>query len=125
MRLLLDTHAVLWALGRPAELASDARVAIEDGENDVLVSAASAWEVAIKRAAGKLEAPDDFAGAIDAAAFRPLAITVEHASAAGTLPPHHADPFDRMLVAQAMIEGLTVVTRDARFAQYGVATLQA
>lgn len=125
MRLLLDTHAVLWALGRPAELASDARAAIEDGANDVLISAASAWEVAIKRAAGKLQAPDDFAGAIVGAAFRPLAITVEHATAAGALPPHHADPFDRMLVAQAMIEGLTIVTRDARFERYGVPMLQA
>ncbi len=125
MRLLLDTHSVLWALGRPAELAPDARAAIEDGQNDVLVSAASAWEVAIKRAAGKLEAPDDFADAILAAAFRPLAITVEHATAAGALPPHHTDPFDRMLVAQAMIEDLIVVTRDARFARYGVPTLEA
>lgn len=123
MRLLLDTHAVLWALGQPAELAQDARAAIEDGKNEVLVSAASAWEVAIKRAAGKLESPDDLADAIKAAAFRPLAITVEHALAAGALPPHHSDPFDRMLVAQAVIEGLTIVTRDARLARYGVATL--
>lgn len=123
MRLLLDTHAVLWALGQPAELAQDTRAAIEDGKNEVLVSAASAWEVAIKRAAGKLESPDDLADAIKAAAFRPLAITVEHALAAGALPPHHSDPFDRMLVAQAVIEGLTIVTRDARLARYGVATL--
>lgn len=124
MRLLLDTHALLWSLAEPERIAEDARTAIEDGRNEVLVSAASAWEVAIKRAMGKLEAPDDLGAEIDAAAFGSLAITVEHALAAGALPLHHRDPFDRMLVAQATLEGLTIVTRDPRFEPYEVPTLR-
>lgn len=125
MRLLLDTHALLWSLAEPERIAEDARTAIEDGRNEVLVSAASAWEVAIKRAMGKLEVPDDLGSEIDAAAFGSLAITVEHALAAGALPLHHRDPFDRMLVAQAALEGLTIVTRDPRFEPYEVPTLRA
>jgi PIN domain nuclease of toxin-antitoxin system len=125
VRLLLDTHVLLWSLGSPAQLRADARDAIEDGGNEVLVSAASAWEIAIKRALGRLEAPDDLPSAMEAAAFVPLSITIPHALAAGALPPHHRDPFDRMLVAQATLEELTVVTRDPHFARYGVPTLPA
>jgi PIN domain nuclease of toxin-antitoxin system len=125
VRLLLDTHALLWSLGRPESLSLDARRAIEDGENDVFVSPASPWEVAIKRAAGKLEATGDLADEIEAAAFVALPITTEHAILAGTLPPHHRDPFDRMLIAQARIEGLIIVSRDPRFEPYGVAILRA
>lgn len=125
MRLLLDTHALLWALAEPRELATSARDAIEDGRNEVLVSAVSAWEIAIKRTLGRLDAPEELVGAMHEAAFAPLAITVEHALVAGVLPLHHRDPFDRMLVAQAIVEGLTIVTRDTRFSSYGVPLLQA
>ena len=125
MRVLLDTHALLWSLGQPTTLASEARMVIEDGRNEVFVSPVSAWEVAIKRAAGKLDASGDLAAEIEAAAFVGLPITIAHAFAAGALPPHHRDPFDRMLIAQAQVEGLTIVTRDLRFAAYDVLTLRA
>jgi PIN domain nuclease of toxin-antitoxin system len=125
VRLLLDTHALLWALGDPERLTEDARDAIRDGANEVLVSAASAWEIAIKKAAGRLDAPDDLSEALEASAFVPLPITLAHALRAGTLSPHHRDPFDRMLVAQATIESLTVVTRDPAFEAYGVPLLGA
>jgi PIN domain nuclease of toxin-antitoxin system len=113
------------SLSQPALLAPGARTAIEDGESDVLVSPVSAWEVAIKRAKGKLAGPGDLATEIEHAAFISLPITVAHALAAGALPPHHGDPFDRMLIAQAQIEGLTIVTRDPRFSDYGVSILRA
>ena len=123
MRLLLDTHALLWTLGEPAKLRNEAREAIEDEGNDVFVSAVSAWEIAIKRALGKLSAPDDLEPGIVSQGFSPLHITFHHAEVAGALPQHHADPFDRMLIAQAQAEGLTLVTRDARIPLYGVRTL--
>lgn len=125
MRLLLDTHALLWALGDADELEPTARSAIVDPENSVLVSAASAWEISIKKALGRLDAPDDLADQLAAAHFEPLAITIAHSLAAGALPRHHADPFDRMLAAQARLEGLTIVTRDENIPLYGVSTLAA
>jgi PIN domain nuclease of toxin-antitoxin system len=125
MRLLLDTHVLLWALGLPEELRPDARRAIADPSNDVLVSTASAWEIAIKRALGRLDAPDDLAEALEVVGFDELPIRLEHALAVERLPPHHRDPFDRMLIAQALSEGLTIVTRDPRFAAYGVPLLAA
>lgn len=125
MNLLLDAHALLWWLADAPELSAEARDAIADGSNEVTVSAATAWELSIKRAAGKLHAPEDLAGAIASSTFRELPITIEHALAAGALPRHHADPFDRMLVAQAQAEGLTVVTRDTDFDAYDVPVLRA
>ena len=125
MRLLLDTHVVLWALEDPATLADQARAAIEDPANDVAVSAASLWEISTKRAARRLRVPDDFCDRFGDAAFEPLAITAEHAWAAGALPLHHRDPFDRMLVAQAQLEGFTIVTRDPKVAAYQGAVLAA
>lgn len=89
------------------------------------VSAASAWEIAIKRALGKLEAPDDLLAAIEANDFLSLPITLADGLAAGRLPPYHSDPFDRMLVAQARVEHFTIVSRDRRLAQYGVSILPA
>lgn len=123
MRLLLDTHALLWWLADDGRLSPPARDAIADGANLVAVSAASAWEISIKKALGKLQAPDDLPAAIDDCGLQPLPITLHHAALAGALPRHHDDPFDRMLVAQAMHEGLTVVTADPAFAAYGVAVL--
>ncbi len=125
MRLLLDTHALLWWLADSVELSAEARERIADGSNEVAVSAASAWEMAINQAGGKLRVPDDFAAAVETSLLVPLPITLDHALMAGSLPPHHQDPFDRMLIAQALIEGLTIVTRDPRFEPYGVPLLAA
>lgn len=94
------------------------RAAIEDPHNTVLVSAVSVWEVAIKKSAGKLTAPTGFAEECRGAGFDPLDITFEHATAAGALPMHHADPFDRMLIAQAIGERLELVSKDRVFADY-------
>jgi PIN domain nuclease of toxin-antitoxin system len=125
VRLLLDTHALLWWLGNDPELSRAAIAAIEAPDSEVAVSAASAWEIAIKRALGKLTAPDDLEAQLDHHDFGCLPITVAHALLAGSLPRHHDDPFDRMLVAQAQVEGLVLVTRDARIEPYGVPTLRA
>jgi PIN domain nuclease of toxin-antitoxin system len=125
VRLLLDTHALLWWLSDDPSLSEVARAAIATPDADVAVSAASAWEISIKSGLGKLTAPDDLETQLVRHQFRPLGITVAHALAAGSLPRHHDDPFDRMLVAQARIEGMTLVTRDARIGLYGVATVPA
>lgn len=122
MRFLLDTHALLWWLADEA-LTDQARDAIAEPANPVMVSAASAWEISIKKALRKLTAPDDIELQIDEGGFTPLPISIAHGIAAGQLPRHHDDPFDRMLIAQAFAEGLTVVTHDKRFADYGVPTL--
>jgi len=125
VRLLLDTHVLLWTLEDPSKLRVAAREAIKDWENQVLVSAASVWELAIKAAAGRLKPPESLESGLENQGFAPLAISVAHALAAGALPRHHGDPFDRMLVAQAQLEGLTIVTRDPDIPRYGVATLTA
>ena len=124
MRLLLDTHALLWWLADEG-LTPQAQGAIADPGNLVAVSAASAWEISIKKALGKLAAPDDLEQQVQAGGFSPLPISTAHGVAAGQLPHHHEDPFDRMLIAQAFAEGLTIVTRDKRFGNYGVALLPA
>jgi len=119
VRLLLDTHALLWWLADEG-LIPQAREAIADPANLVAVSAASAWEISIKKALGKLSAPDDLEQQVQTSGFIPLPITIAHALAAGQLSRHHEDPFDRMLVAQAIAEGMTIVTRDKRFEDYDV-----
>ena len=124
-RLLLDTHAVLWALAEPAKLSRPARTALEDARNEVFVSVVSGWEIAIERVLGKLEAPDDLEAAIGMQGFEPLLLTFHHAAQAGGLPPHHRDPFDRMRIAQAPAEGLILVTRDSNIPLYGLRTLAA
>jgi PIN domain nuclease of toxin-antitoxin system len=125
VRLLVDTHVLIWALAEPERLGDAACDALRDGRNEVLVSAASVWEIAIKQAAGKLVAPDDLLDVTAAAGFGSLPITARHAILAGSLPDHRRDPFDRMLIAQARVESLTVVTRDERFARYGIEVLAA
>jgi PIN domain nuclease of toxin-antitoxin system len=125
VRLLLDTSALLWWLDGDAKLGPSARSAIADPDNEVLVSAASAWEVSVKRASGKLDAPFDIVSAIDRNYFIELPIEVAHAVAAGGLPQHHKDPFDRMLVAQAQLEDLTLVTSDSEIAKYELELLDA
>lgn len=124
MNLLLDTHILLWWWSDDPLLPALAREAIAHPENDVLLSAATVWEIAIKRAIGRLEVPDDLFEATDGEEFGELPITGAHALAAGGLPRHHDDPFDRMLIAQARAESLTLVTVDARFPQYEVQLLE-
>ncbi|MGB5450618.1 MAG: type II toxin-antitoxin system VapC family toxin [Sedimenticolaceae bacterium] len=124
-RLLLDTHAFLWWLADAPELGNSARKAIADERNEVFVSAATGWEVAIKRAAGKLQAPDNLDAMVEESGFSHLPVTFFHGEQAGALPMHHRDPFDRMLVAQAQAEGLVIVTRDLYIQRYGVRTLTA
>jgi PIN domain nuclease of toxin-antitoxin system len=124
VRLLLDTNALLWWLADEG-LAAQARDAIADPGNLVVVSAVSAWEISIKKALGKLAAPDDLEHQVQAWGFTPLPITIAHGMAAGQLARHHDDPFDRMLIAQALAEGLTIVTRDKRFSDYNVTLMPA
>jgi PIN domain nuclease of toxin-antitoxin system len=118
--LLLDTHVVLWAFSQPDRLPSKVRLDLTDPRNTVMVSAATIWEVEIKRALGKLKAPGGLHTLCVERGFDPLDISFEHAVAAGALPAHHADPFDRMLIAQAMVEGARIVTADAVFSEYGI-----
>jgi len=125
VRLLLDTHVLLWALASPAKLSRRARQEIENQDNQVFVSSATVWEISIKKALGKLSVPADLLSQITAATFEPLLIDLSHAEKAGALPAHHKDPFDRMLIAQAQQKGLTVITRDTRFRLYGVPLLAA
>jgi PIN domain nuclease of toxin-antitoxin system len=123
VRLLLDTHILLWWLSDDPLLPTSARQAVARPDNAVVVSAATAWEIAIKRAAGRLEAPDDLLEVLSGNDFETLPISAAHALVAGGLPPHHSDPFDRMLIAQARSESLTLVSVDERFSQYGVELL--
>lgn len=120
MMVLLDTHVLLWWLDDPALLSKAARRAIADGKNTVYISAAVVWEIAIKRAIGKLDAPHDLEAAMAANRFLPLPVTVPHALAVEALPPHHRDPFDRLLIAQARHEGFHFISRDHHVARYGV-----
>jgi PIN domain nuclease of toxin-antitoxin system len=123
--LLLDTHAFLWAIDDNPRLSQKARNAIVDGNNIVFVSAATAWEIAIKKAIGKLRVPNgDYMDELKLHRFTPLDITTEHALAVEHLPLHHNDPFDRMLIVQARLENLTLVTRDPRMKAYGVDVIE-
>ena len=123
MRLLLDTHILLWWLADDPSLPARAADAIASADNVVVVSAASGWEIAIKKAAGRLDAPDDLLDALHDNDFDTLPITIPHALAAGALPAHHSDPFDRMLIAQAQAEQLVLVSVDGRFRGYDVELL--
>lgn len=120
MSLLLDTHALLWWLSDAPALKAEARETIAEASGVVYVSAASAWEISIKKALGKLDSPDDLQAALVASHFQSLPITIVHATNAGQLPRHHDDPFDRMLIAQAQAEQLTLVTHDTMFRPYGI-----
>lgn len=118
MRLLLDTHLLLWALARPSKLSAAARRQIDSA--DVYVSAASIWEISIKTALGKLVAnPSEVLEAIEPAGFSMLSITGQHAAKVAELPALHKDPFDRMLVAQASVEPMILLTNDDALAAYG------
>jgi len=123
MSLLLDTHVVLWWLSDDPALATELKDRL-DHEPDVYVSAATIWEIAIKQSIGKLK-PDDLPERVRDSGFRHVDITAEHSIAAARLPPLHRDPFDRMLIAQAKAEDLTLVTRDAEIAKYDLEILAA
>lgn len=124
MRLLLDTHALLWWLAGDSHLSEAARAAIENEDNPVYVSAASAWEIATKHRIGKLPQAGplatDFGQQVAQQGFIALDITLDHGQRAGSLPGPHRDPFDRMLVAQAQAENLALVSNEQIFDQYGV-----
>lgn len=123
MNLLLDTHVLLWWCGNSARLSKRASEAIANPQNNVYVSVASAWEIAIKEALGKLRTPEPVEDAVAKNRFLPLGISFLHARQSGMLPNHHRDPFDRMLVAQAQIEELMVITHDELFRPYEVKIL--
>jgi PIN domain nuclease of toxin-antitoxin system len=127
VRLLLDTHALLWWFAGDDQLSSTARSAIEDYDNPVYVSAASAWEVATKHRLGKLSEigrlANDFAGEVAKQGFLPLEITLEQGQHAGALPGNHRDPFDRMLIAQSQAQNLVLVSNELAFDYYGVTRL--
>ena len=125
MRLLLDTHTFLWWLTENVTLDFQARRAIEQASNSVFVSAASFWEISIKQALGKITLEADLVESLQLNRFQPLAITPIHALAAGSLPLHHKDPFDRMLIAQAREEGLVIITRDPVFKLYEARVMDA
>lgn len=124
-RLLLDTHTFLWWLADDLRLGTQARALIADARNQVLVSAATAWEISIKKSLGKLEAPNDLDAAAEEEGFEKLPITFFHGERAGDLPQLHRDPFDRMLIAQSQAEGLEIVTADEAIPRYGVKTIDA
>jgi len=122
--LLLDTHVLLWWL-QGAPISEEAAEKIGDTANDVIVSAATVWELSIKRQLGKVDMPPDLVDQCRSEGFALLAIDARHADRAGSLPLHHADPFDRMLVAQAELDTLVLVTRDRTLSSYGVQLLAA
>ncbi len=127
MRLLLDTHALLWWLFGQQFLTPAVKLAITDDANDIFVSAASAWEISTKRRIGKLpdaeSLSDGFEDIVRSQGFLPLPVTLSHGEAGGALPGLHKDPFDRLLIAQAILEGLVFVSNERLFDNYGVRRL--
>ena len=125
MRLLADSHVLVFWLENPAQLAPSARAAITSGRNQVFFSAASVWELGLKQAKGKLRMPAGWIDLLRADGFSELPLTVAHAEACHDLPLLHGDPFDRVLLAQARAEGAVFVTRDEILHRYGIPTLAA
>lgn len=120
MKLLLDTHVLLWALLDDPALPRAHAALLRDDSHDIHVSAATIWEIGIKRALGKLAVPEDFTDVIAQTGCAALPIRFAHAEAAASLPRHHGDPFDRMLIAQARVEGLTLLSADSAMRLYDV-----
>lgn len=120
MNYLLDTHVLIWTLENNPKLSRAASQAITDGHNGIFVSAVSVWEISIKKAIGKLDIPDNLLEEIETHRFDLLDITAEHAKLAGELPPIHQDPFDRMLIAQSMLDSFTLITRDKTIPKYDI-----
>jgi PIN domain nuclease of toxin-antitoxin system len=125
VRLLLDTNALVWTLIESKRLSSAAASAIEDEANEVFVSVVSAWEIGVKRAKGKLEMPSALGPMLSETRFEALSVTLDHALAVESLPHRHHDPVDRLLVAQAKLESLVLVTSDREMRRYPIAVLPA
>jgi PIN domain nuclease of toxin-antitoxin system len=125
MNILLDTHVLIWTLENNPTLSDKARNSIVRANNIVFVSSASVWEIAIKKQLAKLDSPDNLQEEIKLHRFTPLPINHDHAELVGKLPDIHKDPFDRMLIAQATIEKLTLVTRDELIAKYNIKIIKA
>jgi PIN domain nuclease of toxin-antitoxin system len=119
MRLLLDTHILLWWLADSPSLSDRARELITDPDNAVFVSAVSLWEIRLKQSLGKLQLPADFGERMAGESFESLPLLADHTREVASLPWHHRDPFDRMLIAQAQAAGLTFLTADEIAARYG------
>ncbi|MBD1227334.1 MULTISPECIES: type II toxin-antitoxin system VapC family toxin [Xenorhabdus] len=124
-RLLLDTHTLIWWITDDPSLGKMTRSILSKGTNSVFVSAVTPWEISIKRALGKLKFNADFDIIMEKNNFIPLSITHAHAESAGDLPRHHGDPFDRMLIVQSQMEGLTLVSADTVFSEYGIRIINA
>jgi PIN domain nuclease of toxin-antitoxin system len=120
---LLDSHVLIWALLGDDRLPVHIRKILIDPVVDVWVSASTVWELHIKNSLGKLELDEELIPQIERSGFKSLSITFEHAKCAGLLPKYHSDPFDRMLIAQAMLEGLKLITADKHFRSYDVPLL--
>ena len=120
MKLLLDTHLILWWVGDSPKLHADGRALIADAGNTIFISAVSLWEIRLKHSIGKLRLPADFDTKIRGEYFEDLSLTSAHTTRIATMPWHHRDPFDRMLIAQAQAESLTLLTADRHLAAYGV-----
>lgn len=123
MSYLLDTHILIWWMADDSKLSVKASQLIKNPKNACFVSAVSAWEIAIKKALGKLKAPDDLELALRQNNFVPLNITITHALTVGKLPNYHSDPFDRMLITQAKLEDFTILTHDPIFKKYSVSVI--
>lgn len=121
---LLDTHVVLWWLAQPERLTQRARTVIADGHNRVFVSAAAVWEMTIKQSIGRLSMPDDLLSVLGEERVEPLFVTARHALGVAELPWHHQDPFDRIQIAQAHIEQLTLLTRDPQIRRYDIDVIE-
>ncbi len=122
---LLDTHVLLWWLAEPERLSAEARAVIADGSSALRFSAAGAWEMAIKKTLGRLEYPGNLPEVLAENRIEPLPVALAHALAVADLPLHHRDPFDRIQIAQARLEGLAIITRDPDFGAYGVDLVRA
>jgi PIN domain nuclease of toxin-antitoxin system len=125
MRILLDSHVLLWWMDDPERLKPSARAAIADPRNEVLASAVSIWEIGLKRSKGKLRIPDNFADFLPDNGILTLPFSAAHAQASTILPAIHGDPFDRALIAQCQIESLTLATRDTQLSSYNIGILDA
>jgi PIN domain nuclease of toxin-antitoxin system len=123
MRLLLDTHTLIWWLSEPRKIGVKAAAALRSADNAKFVSVVSIWEARLKSSLGKLDLPKNFRSVLDSQPIEQLAVLPDHAHACGELPLYHRDPFDRMLVAQAQVEGLTLVTGDENIQRYDVPIL--